>query len=34
MKLYSYLLIFSLFSVSLVSVSQNLIPFENKGLGL
>lgn len=34
MKSYSYLLIFSLFLVGFVSVGQDLIPFENKGLGL
>ena len=34
MKFYSYLLIFSLFLVSLVSDGQDLIPFENRGTGL
>ena len=34
MKFYSHLLIFSLFLVSLVSVGQDLIPFENRGTGL
>ena len=34
MKLYSYLLVFSFFLVSLVSVGQDLIPFENRGTGL
>ena len=34
MKYYSHLLIFSLFLVSLVSVGQDLIPFENRGTGL
>ena len=34
MKFYSHLLIFSFFLVSLVSVGQDLIPFENRGTGL
>ena len=34
MKFYSHRLIFSLFLVSLVSVGQDLIPFENRGTGL
>lgn len=34
MKFYSHLLVFSFFFVTLVSVGQDLIPFENKGLGL
>jgi len=34
MKFYSYLLIFSLFFVSLVSSGQDLIPLENRGTGL
>ena len=34
MKFHFYLLIFSLFFISLVSVGQDLIPFENRGTGL
>ena len=34
MKFYSYLLIFSLFLVSLVSVGQDLIPFQQSESGL